>query len=602
MCGIAGLVATAGTLGGDAPRLDISQAALDRLAETLAHRGPDGRGFHLRSDTGFAHLRLAIIDLATGDQPLHEPGGATLVGNGEIYNYLELRREMADTAFRTGSDCEPPLHLYRKHGLAFAQHLRGMYALAIHDPAAGRTVLARDPFGIKPLYYAELPGGIAFASEPRALLDAGLVERGAILTKARDELLQLQFTTGSETIFQGIRRVLPGEAIEIAGGQIVGRHRQAALPEGGPVPTDEAGALTAVDAALRDSVAVHCRSDVPYGLFLSGGIDSALVLSYMAEQAREAGGPPVRTYTVGFDDAAADERAAARAIAAACGADPVEVSFGEADFWDLLPKVAEVMDDPAADYACLPTFKLAREAAKDLKVVLTGEGGDEIFGGYGRYRGVMRPWWLGGKVLRGKGIFTQVNVLRRRTSGWRDGVAAAEITEARGGRTRLMTAQAVDCSDWLPNDLLGKLDRCLMANGMEGRTPFLDPVVAGAGFRLPDGLKIRDGRGKYILRRLLAQRVPVADAFGSKKGFTVPVGVWLNRMGDRLGPLLARQPGILDIAEPDRVRALARASGKHEGFALWVLLFYALWHRRHVLGLSNDGPIWDLLAETPHGR
>jgi asparagine synthase (glutamine-hydrolysing) len=593
MCGIAGIMRR-----GQGPNGPSLGGLLDRFADLLGHRGPDGRGYHAKASVGLIQTRLAIIDLVTGDQPLFEPGGAALVANGEIYNYIELRAALPEIRFATQSDCEPALHLYRAHGLDFAERLRGMYAIALHDPANARLVLARDPFGIKPLYYVERDDGLAFASEPRALLAAGLAAP-ELEDTARDEFLQLHFTTGRDTIFTAIKRVLPGETIAAVDGRIVERRRVAALPAGGPLPADEDDAVARLDAALADSVRVHCRSDVPYGLFLSGGIDSALVLSYMAE----LGNAPVRTFAVGFAGArVADERATARAVAQACRADHTDIGFDETDCWRLLPAVAAAMDDPAADYACLPTYKLAAHARAELKVVLTGEGGDELFAGYGRYRSAMRPWWQGGRAPFSRGVFDRLGVLRRDIAGWRDGIAAAEVTEASDARSRLQVAQAVDCAAWLPNDLLVKLDRCLMAHGLEGRTPFLDSAVAGAAFRLPDRLKVRHGRGKYLLRRLLERRLPGVQAFAPKRGFTVPVAEWIAGRGRPLGALVARQPAIAALCQPGRVEALFQASGKHVGFAAWILLFYALWHRAHVLGLPNGGDAFDCLAATTRGN
>jgi len=599
MCGIAGIMLRGNGAGASAGLGGVSVGGLlDRLADLLGHRGPDGRGYHAKASVGLMQTRLAIIDLVTGDQPLFEPGGAALVANGEIYNYVELRAGLPDVRFATQSDCEPALHLYRAHGLEFAERLRGMYAIALHDPANARLVLARDPFGIKPLYYVERDDGLAFASEPHALIEAGLAGR-MLEDGVRDELLQLRFTTGRDTIFSGIKRVLPGETIAAIDGRIVERRRIAALPQGAPLLEDEEAALAAIDAALADSVRVHCRSDVPYGLFLSGGVDSSLVLSYMSE----LGNVPVRSFAVGFDGAqVADERPAARAVAEACRAHHTDVGFDEADCWRLLPAVAAAMDDPAADYACLPTYKLAQVARAELKVVLTGEGGDELFAGYGRYRSAMRPWWRGGRAPFNRGGFDRLGVLRGDPASWRDGIAASEVTEMVDGRSRLQIAQAVDCAGWLPNDLLAKLDRCLMAHGLEGRTPFLDPVVAAAAFRLPDRLKVRHGRGKYLLRRLLERRLPRHAAFEPKRGFTVPVIEWIAGRGRSLGELVARQPAIAAVCRPGRVEALFQGSGKHAGLAAWTLLFYALWHRAHGLGRSNGGDVFDCLSDTVRGN
>ncbi|MBX6367229.1 MAG: asparagine synthase (glutamine-hydrolyzing) [Rhodospirillales bacterium] len=572
MCGIAGLMGLAGA----AP----DRALVEAMGAALAHRGPDGTGRYARGDVALVQKRLAIIDLETGDQPLYEPGGAALVANGEIYNHVELRQSLAGIRFATRSDCEPPLFLWRLRGLGFTEALRGMYAIALHDPQQGKLVLARDPFGIKPLYYAETPRGFAFASEPQAIFAAGLVAP-RLRRQTRNELLQLQFTTGRETIFDGIERVLPGETIVVAGGRIVERRRRAALPEGAPLDLDEAEALERLDAALEDSVRVHQRADVPYGMFLSGGIDSSALLAMMARLNER----PVRAYTVGFPQAdVADEREAAARAARAVGAEHVEIAFGEADFWRLLPEIAAAVDDPAADYAILPSWKLAEAARADgIKVVLSGEGGDELFAGYGRYRAVMRPWWAGGRRPRVRGTLSRLGILRGELAGWRDGIAAAEVGAALEGRTRLQQAQAADCAEWLPNDLLTKLDRCLMAHGVEGRTPFLDPAVAALAFRLPDHLKVRGRVGKFLLRRWLSRSLPAAGAFERKRGFTVPVGAWIARRGAQLGPLVASCPAVGEICDAASVERLFReAAGKHQGQAAWTLLFYALWHRRHI--------------------
>ncbi|MBV9376829.1 MAG: asparagine synthase (glutamine-hydrolyzing) [Alphaproteobacteria bacterium] len=575
MCGIAGLM----TYDGAAP----PPAPLRAMGEALRHRGPDGDGRYRSNDVGMVQTRLAIIDLATGDQPLYEPGGAALIANGEIYNYLELRaafRRTEPTAFSTQSDCELPLHLYRRYGLGFTAHLRGMYAIALHDPAAGQLVLTRDPFGIKPLYYAETPRVFAFASEPSALIDAGIVAP-QLVHSVRNELVQMQFTTGRETIFAGINRVLPGETVVVRRGRIVERRSRAALPEGSPSQLCEEAALAQLDAALMESVRLHQRSDVPFGIFLSGGIDSTAVLAMMARLAER----PVKAFTVGFAASeVADERLTARAAAASIGAEHVELVFDEADFWKLLPEIISAVDDPAADYAILPTWTLALAARKaGLKVILTGEGGDELFAGYGRYRSAMRPWWAGGRTPRARGMLDGLGLLRSEIAGWRDGIAAAEIHNHGSGRTPLQVAQAVDCADWLPNDLLTKLDRCLMAHGTEGRTPFLDTELAAIVFRLPDELKVRRGLGKWLLRRWLAERIPGIQPFSRKRGFTVPVARWIARRGAEIGPLVARSSAVREICRPDAVKRLfAAPADRRAARAAWNLLFYALWHRRHI--------------------
>lgn len=599
MCGIAGIM----TVAGKSP----DSAALERMAKALAHRGPDGAGRRIQDNVGLAQTRLAIIDLATGDQPIIAPygggaiiapgGGAAIVANGEIYNYIELRAGLGDASFRTASDCEPPLHLYLRDGPEFVYHLRGMYALAIHDPAKKRLVLARDPFGIKPLYYAETADGLAFASEAQALIAGGFVAPG-LVAEARDEALQLQFTTGRRTPFAGISRVLPGEVLIVEGGRIVGRLRRPALPAGGPEEVGTDDALTHLDRLLNEAVELHQRSDVAYGMFLSGGIDSSVLLAMMARLNPK----PVVAFTAAFPGTQAhDERDHARAVARASGATHVEVEFGEGDFWRLLPRILAAMDDFTADYAILPTWKLGEAArAGGLKVILSGEGGDEIFAGYGRYRRAMRPRLLFGRPMRATGALHGLDVLRDASPDWRAGIAAAEVEAARGGRTRLQAAQAADCADWLPNDLLTKLDRCLMAHGVEGRVPFLDPLLAEFGFRLPDTLKVRHGLGKWLLRRWLETAQPAAKPFAKKRGFTVPVGEWIARRGRTLGPLVARSSGIAEACKPDTVERLFATVADHGGgrhaAAAWHLLAFALWHRRHGLGKPPVDDVAEALA------
>ncbi len=585
MCGIAGLILSSGAAPPD-------PSVLSRLINSMHHRGPDGSGHAVVGRVALLHNRLSIIDLVSGDQPLFA-GPATLVANGEIYNYRELRAAMPGVAFATNSDCEPPLHLWLRDGAGYAGQLRGMYAIAIHERVRRTVTLSRDPFGIKPLYIAAIDGGLAFASEPQALLQAGLVER-AVRPGAVEELLQLQFTTGADTIFQGIQRLLPGETLTCADGHILDRQRISPIPPAPPEQISEDAAMLRLDRALTESVDLHQRSDVPYGMFLSGGIDSSVLIILMSRLNAE----PVLAFTAGFDaPGSVDERDHAAAVARAVGARHESIEVTEAMVWRHLPEIVAAMDDPAMDYAIIPTWFLARRARQDVKVVLCGEGGDEIFGGYARYRQAMLPWWRGGKTMWAGGSFDKVPVLRNRPTAWRDGMAAAEAQAAEGGRSTLAAAQALDIADWLPHDLLLKLDRCLMAHAVEGRTPFLDPGVAAAAFQLPDHMKLRGKMGKWILRQWLEANLPMAKPFAPKTGFTVPVGDWIKSKGGRLGPLVAAQPGVAEIAHPDKVEALFGDIRRwRHGFACWKLLFYALWHRRHILDLPPAGDVFETLS------
>jgi|BEDMetMinimDraft_2_1075160.scaffolds.fasta_scaffold02415_2 asparagine synthase (glutamine-hydrolysing) len=576
MCGIAGIWMKGGR------RLDPEW--LDRLAGRLVHRGPDAEGRFLTPACGLVHRRLSIVDLETGDQPLFGPEGTVLIANGEIYNDPALRAELAPAPFRTRSDCEPILFLYAREGSHLAPRLRGMYAFALFDPPRHRLVLARDPFGIKPLYYTDTPAYFAFASEPQALLGAGLAP-AEIDTARRDELLNLKFTTGRDTIFPAIKRVLPGETLVIEEGEIRARHLYDPLAGLAQNPSDPA----LLDGVLTESVALHLRSDVPYGLFLSGGIDSSALLWLM----HRLSATPVLALTIGYDGAdASDESAAALAVARAVGAKCERLRMTEDDFWRYAPRIAAALDDPTTDAAALPTWLLGQGARQSLKVVLCGEGGDEMFGGYGRYRRLRWPWRWVQRPARSRGVFDGLPGFR--FGPWREGLTAAEAEAARRpGLTPLQRAQLLDCREWLPNDLLIKLDRTLMSHGVEGRTPLVDPVVAAYALALPDHERVGLRRGKLILRRWLAERLPEARPFARKKGFKPPIGRWLASRRETLLPLLARQPALAPIATQE---GLAAALTHDDGQTGWSVLFYALWHACHIQRIDTDGDVLDVLA------
>ena len=570
-----------------------SASALDALGSALVHRGPDGGGRCVRDGVGLVHRRLSIIDLATGTQPMVSPSGVSLVTNGEIYNFIELRQGiLKSSTFKTNSDSEVILHLYHCLGYGFVKMLRGMYAIALHDPATGRLILARDPYGIKPLYYVETPTCFAFASESQALQAAGLAGR-ELISQRVGELLQLNFTTAEETVFQGVKRVLPGELIVVEGGRIVERHRWHPLPEGPPIVIGESEALAQMDKVFRDSVEIHQRSDVPYGLFLSGGIDSRSVLACMSRYGAER----VRAYTAAFPEGRDEYETAAKA-ARLFEAQIIRVEITTKHFWNDMPSAVATMDDPVSDAAFLGTYIVAREAAKDVKVVLGGEGADELFAGYSRYRRQALPKWLFGRERRRKGPFSEAGILRDAHADWRDGLAKAQLAATNGHRSRLQVAQALDCADFLSHHHLTKIDRPMMAHGLEGRTPFLDLSVGAFGYQLPQNLKLRRGRGKYLLRLWLSKQAPQDDCFARKKGFTPPYLRWVYQQGKILGPLVAADPVVDQFCRPGLVPKLFLSENSTHQEMAWRLLFLALWHRRHVRSLSMDGNIAECLAQS----
>lgn len=576
MCGIAGVLAEAGEAAPSAAP----------LIQEIAHRGPNG----IRTEDGpgwsIGHARLSIIDLEGGWQPL-QAAGSTIIGNGEIYNYLELAEEFQlKGRLATGSDFEPLLHIYAQEGEKAFERLRGMYAFCLIG-CDGRTWLVRDQFGIKPLYVRDEGETLAFASEPRAL-----AARATQPAAVGDQLLALNYSVEQATAFAGVNRIYPGAQLLVRGdtGTDDSQPLFRAIPHFNPTRGVEADLLTRLDAVLEDSVKVHQRSDVPYGLFLSGGIDSATIATLMSRLNER----PVVAFTCGFDaPEARDERGAAERVAKALNLDWRETTFGEDDFWRIAPKVAWAMDDPTADYAILPTFKLAEAARKDLTVVLSGEGGDELFGGYGRYRRALRPKWLGGRPAA-----PQVDAPFLADGGaeallcWHEEAATSYPPSS---LTPLQRAQWNDIVTWLPNDLLLKLDRCLMANGLEGRTPFLDKEVAGFAFNLPDRMKVRGKFGKYLLRKWLERHCPAADPWGRKKGFTVPVAAWIAPRAGDLGPRIAKVGAVANACKPGAVEAIFRDEAQAHN--RWPLLFFALWSLIHVEGAEPAAALASLLSE-----
>ena len=370
MCGICGIASARGT---------VDPGRIAAMSSTLVHRGPDSDGTYVDGPIGLAARRLAIIDLQTGDQPItREEHGVTVVQNGEIYNYAELRHQLQRDGhrFSTSGDTEVLIHLYAQHGDGFVERLRGMFALALWDSARSRLLLARDRYGIKPLYYRDVGGELEFASELRAL------PRGEIDLDALDAFLAFNSVPGPLTIFSDVRKLQPGHLLTWEDGRVaIARYARPA-----PVPADEvrddeeAELVEELRARLRDSVRAHLVSDVPVGVLLSGGIDSAALAALAAQELSE----PLRTFSIGFEERSFDELADARLVAERYGTDHHELVL-RPDAALLLPALADAFDEPFADSSALPTYLVSQLAAQDVKVALSGEGGDELFGGYYTY-------------------------------------------------------------------------------------------------------------------------------------------------------------------------------------------------------------------------
>jgi len=582
MCGIAGVSLRSGGPPG---------SVVEAMSACLVHRGPDGSGLYRNGSVALAHRRLSILDLEGGAQPIASADERVhIVANGEIYNYRTLQREIRDggDSLRTDSDSEVPLHLWRRHGMSFVQRLEGMYALALYDEETEDLVLARDPVGIKPLYVSETGEGIAFASEAGAIVRSGWIEP-AVEPGAWPSYFNRQYVSGSLTMFRGVRRMVPGEVLRIRHGRVVER-RVFPLELTPPVPVSEREALETLDALTTEVVRSHLQSDVPYGAFLSGGIDSTCVVTKMAQLV----GGEVRTFAIGFtSDTVSDERHAAEALSVRLRTRHATAEFSNEDFWGLLPEMCRVMDDLAADYAVLPTLKLARLAGQHVKVILSGEGGDEGFAGY-TYYGAHRQHPLHALIrgwrFRKRGNTHGFHELFRdpEITGWRDGAAQDRFDTT--GFTRLQTYQARDLSDWLPDDLMLKVDRCLMAYGIEGRVPLLDRKLLAFAFSLPDALKISGEHHKYLLRKWVEVNQPQQDPWGRKRGFTVPIHPWLEARRDRLRPYLTGHEGVAEALHAERVdRWLSSPLDRRGAKLLFNVLCYALWHDVHIQGKSDSG-------------
>ena len=575
MCGIAGIVHT------DARPVD--RLALERMAEAMAHRGPDGNGVWTDGAVGFAHRRLAIIDLAGGRQPMVSADtGCVLTFNGEIYNYRELRATLAadGTRFVEQSDTEVVLRAYEAWGDGCVEHLRGMFAFAVWDPRVRRLFAARDRIGIKPLYYRWHGGALTFASELKAILVADLTARPGIDARSFDRYLRLQYVPAPHTMVDGVRQLRPGSTLALAmDGHEPTEQRYwhaRAKSAGQTTPSELHERLTAV-------VKSHMVADVPVGALLSGGLDSSLVVAHMVR----ASATPVHTFSVGFEDERLDERPAARRVASHLGTVHHEQLVTDADAAEALPRIVAAMDEPLADYAALPTYLVARFAACHVKVVLTGEGADELFAGYRRYRRdrLLAP------IARLRPSYQPSHVFSARETSRLLGRRPSRLERSEHGhrRTRDTLNQLLlrDVEGWLPDDLLVKVDRMTMLCSLEARVPYLDHEFVEYALGIPASRKLRllSGANKLLMREAASTMVPASIADRQKQGFKPPIDAWLR---GRLRPLAHEALLAPDarVREQVDVRGIRRLLAEHDaghpnGHRIWALLVHELWSRAH---------------------
>jgi asparagine synthase (glutamine-hydrolysing) len=631
MCGIAGIVASDQLSADD-------RARLPRMRDVIAHRGPDDAGEFVDGQAALGHRRLSIVDLAAGHQPLsNENGTVWIVFNGEIYNHAEVRPglEAAGHHYRTRSDTETIVHAYEQWGDACVEHLRGMFAFAIWDAPRRRLLLARDRLGVKPLYWAVAGNRLLFGSEIKSILESGLIRAEA--DEARlPELLSTRYLSGAETLFKGIHRLLPGHTL-------VFEHGNVSTREYWDVPTgrgdeslaniSEQDAVQQFRARLEEAVRIRLMADVPLGMFLSGGLDSSAIAALMAGMIDR----PLQTFSVAFKDRAYSELDYARQVSTAIKADAHEIVIDDQDFFGALPRLIWHEDEPIAHPSSVPLFFVSELASKHVKVVLTGEGSDELLAGYGKYPKALANWRAGGaysvvphpvrawiadtmvprlpqqmrRYVSRSFVsmertpeamffdnFAAINLARQRTllSPRLAGAAAADVygpsrryfDAPNGHSTTLDRLLYADLKTYLV-ELLMKQDQMSMAASIESRVPFLDHKLVEFAAALPPRLKLRGFKTKWILRQAVRSILPAEILSRPKMGFPVPFGIWMRgEWSDMARDILldsrARQRGIVEAVEVERLLAAHRSGAANGSDAIWGLLNLELWYRTFIDG------------------
>jgi asparagine synthase (glutamine-hydrolysing) len=623
MCGIAGFI-----LSGQ-PR-DAGQR-LKAMTDRVRHRGPDGEGFFVQSSAdgrhtiGLGHRRLAIIDLATGDQPItHQSAGVTLVFNGEIYNFLELRRELEGKGhrFRTSSDTEVLLTAYVEWGARCVERFRGMFAFALWDDKHQRLLLARDHFGKKPLFVQETAGGLLFGSEIKAILAFGDATPALDRASLADYFVY-RYVPAPHTLFAGIRKLMPGSYAVWEHGQLT--ETAFYRPSYGDAPEYEHidDPVAAFSDKLDEAVRIRMVSDVPFGAFLSGGLDSSAIVALMSRHSTQ----PINTFSVGFREARYSELPYAKMIAQQFCTNHTELTIAADDLMQHLPTLIDHQDAPVAEASNIPIYLISREAAKSVKMVLTGEGSDELLGGYPkhsaeRYAAMyhrMMPACAHDSVVapliaalpyrfRRVKILAASMALRdpaERMARWMGALTYAErdqllsgVGERRpvdpapfqvdGRRSALERVLYFDQTSWLPDNLLERGDRITMAASIEARMPFMDIDLARLMARLPDKWRIRGMTQKFILRRAMRSILPHIVLERPKVGFRVPINEWFR------GPMrgfvreLIEAPGSLartlcDRATIDRTLAEHESGRQNHEKLIWILVNLELFQRQFRL-------------------
>jgi asparagine synthase (glutamine-hydrolysing) len=640
MCGIAGALARRPE---DAP----PAGAVELFCAAMVHRGPDGFGFHRDGPVAFGHRRLSIIDLSNaGLQPMtNEDGTVAIVVNGEIYNHAELRRDLEAKGhrFRSHSDSEVVAHLYEDVGERLPELLRGMFAFAVWDAKKGTLLLGRDRFGEKPLFYSDRPDGFVFASELGALI-ADTRTPTSLSLPALDAYLALQYVPAPDTIYEGVKKLPPGHTLTVRCGETpaLRRYYKASFAPTLADISDEEAARR-VRATVEEAVTSRLMSDVPLGAFLSGGVDSSIVVACMAR----ATGRPVKTFAVGFSEGGGtiDELPYARLLAERYRTEHHELVV-EPDMVGMLPSIVRHHGEPFADTSAVPTRYLCEMTRKHVTVALSGDVGDEAFGGYRRYnwahvaerlRGLPGPLaravaaalqalpggkarWVreygarlsdseAARYLRfvchfsaGEKADLYTPELRARFAGDAVAESFAGLLSASAARDTVSRLQNLDAETYLPDDIFAKVDIASMTHALEARAPLADHHVVELGAALPGRLKLRGGRGKHVFKEAFADLVPAEILHRKKKGFALPTGPWLaGRLHGFARELLlsdaARGRGFF---RPEAVESLLdrHKAGEDHGERLWNLITLETWQRELVDGRAAFARETAARAET----
>lgn len=618
MCGITGIYSFD-------PNRSVDPRLLDDMLHIIRHRGPDDQGVFFDGPLAMGMRRLSIIDLAGGQQPVfNETGDVAVVFNGEIYNYRELMvlLQQRGHVFRSVSDTEAIVHAYEEWGDECLQRLRGMFAFAIWDARRRRLLVARDRLGIKPLYYTEAGGDLVFGSEIKSILLHPAVEPRLDM-QALGYFLRLKYVPAPWTMFQNIRSLMPGHLLVCDGqGVQVRQYWDLSFQTKDDRCSDQEYAEQ-LEALLRESVRLHLRSDVPFGAFLSGGLDSSTVVALMSQMLDE----PVKTFSVGFAGVEGDELPYARAVARQFATDHHEILARPADFVDLAEQVVWHLDQPIADQALMATYLVSKLARRHVKMVLTGEGGDELFAGYARYSGErfapLVGWMPSQARTAARAVGMQLPGLRRakialfalsqrdevsRLANWfplfnretaaavhsaalrqiLDGEATEQLigqylgaTDARGSVNRMLF---VDTKLWLPDYLLLRGDKLTMAASIEARVPLLDHKLVEFAASLPPHLKIRGMTRKYLLKRVSRSWLGPEIVHRKKQGFPIPIATWFRTelrslVRDMLAPDTVRRRGLFDPNFVQRLIAEHEAGLADHAILLWGLMSVEIWHR-----------------------